>query len=186
VRRRLLNFLTAPSLLLCVAVLVLWLRGRSAVDHGWLVLQATGPPAFDENGLVVWSARGQLFIAWLRGEWVMSGTIGSPGSHRGLWLWASAESELHERVTWRPVPSVGGVQRELSWGGFGASQGHITAVTVPHWSAALLLATLPAARLYRRVRGPSKPGLCSACGYNLRATPDRCPECGEEGPDQRN
>jgi hypothetical protein len=37
---------------------------------------------------------------------------------------------------------------------------------------AVIVATL------RRLARPTPPGLCSACGYDLRATPDRCPECG--------
>ena len=56
------------------------------------------------------------------------------------------------------------------------------AVRVPHW--ALVLATAAPAiagfglvtRAVRRRR--RKRGLCERCGYDLRATKDRCPECG--------
>jgi hypothetical protein len=53
--------------------------------------------------------------------------------------------------------------------------------TIPHWAIALpLLAWIawrvfgPAARRQRRL----KRGQCVTCGYDLRASSDRCPECG--------
>src|SRR4051812_21395107 len=52
----------------------------------------------------------------------------------------------------------------------------------PYWFIMLLTAILPTARLAvwrrraRRLR--MHPTLCQHCGYDCRATPDRCPECG--------
>ena len=40
----------------------------------------------------------------------------------------------------------------------------------------LTFAVLPAVAFYRRLA--RKKGHCQICGYDLRATPDRCPECG--------
>ena len=53
-------------------------------------------------------------------------------------------------------------------------------ITIPHWyvlSPTAILPTLWLVRTVRRARRTCK-GACPSCGYDLRATPDRCPECG--------
>ena len=61
-----------------------------------------------------------------------------------------------------------------------------TTTPVRHSMPVLLLvaplAALPAVRLIqvRRRARRLKSNLCPACGYDLRATPARCPECGAE------
>jgi len=53
-------------------------------------------------------------------------------------------------------------------------------VEIPDWLL-LIVVSIPAqiavVRFVRRSRRTVK-GYCAKCGYDLRATPDRCPECG--------
>jgi hypothetical protein len=65
----------------------------------------------------------------------------------------------------------------------------IWAFVAPSWLVALMAGTLPAVslvrlHLLRRKRRP-RVGVCRRCGYDLRATPERCPECGTPSPSAR-
>jgi hypothetical protein len=53
------------------------------------------------------------------------------------------------------------------------------AVMGPYWFVALCFAALPTHRVWRKFHPVARAaGLCPSCGYDLRATPGRCPECG--------
>ncbi|HEX4797242.1 MAG TPA: hypothetical protein VH370_25840 [Humisphaera sp.] len=58
-------------------------------------------------------------------------------------------------------------------------------VWTPYWGVTLVAGILPACWLgwaivrARRRAHLKRDGLCPACGYDLRATPGRCPECGK-------
>jgi hypothetical protein len=71
--------------------------------------------------------------------------------------------------------------------GFGFSQGSVNAlkasfraVLIPYWAILPPLALLPIAAIRRRLLRwqRRRMGLCRRCGYDLRRSPDRCPECG--------
>ena len=53
-------------------------------------------------------------------------------------------------------------------------------ITIPDWFIFSITAVLPFLwyRSYRRRRLAERKGLCPTCGYDLRASKERCPECG--------
>jgi hypothetical protein len=94
-----------------------------------------------------------------------------------------------------PVGYAGGLGKEPArWKALGfmyirlpaTPVGHGWAVAAPLWSLLLLVAPWPVWRVRTAWRNlPERRrrlGLCVRCGYDLRASAERCPECGETKP----
>jgi hypothetical protein len=79
----------------------------------------------------------------------------------------------------RPSPGMGGTGS--------VSTGY--AVAVPYWNLAAVALLLPGTLLVRRLRSRRSRhmaevlGLCVTCGYDLRESGGRCPECGTTVPE---
>ena len=165
------KFLTAVSVLLWAATGALWMRCSSHTDA-----------IKYSNGLWYWEAS----------------TVSN-----GIVLTTSPEDDLDAILGWRESsiawPNLNSIWHrhyELSWcnrmgfhadttwfstvhGRYGLTQGRVRRYEMPMWFIWMATALFPAERLLRFVRRRRKrPGYCAVCGYDLRATPDRCPECG--------
>ena len=84
---------------------------------------------------------------------------------------------------------------EQRWANAPGAAGHMAAgsLAFPLWFPCLVFALLPAhyflrVRRRRRVASRRARGCCVFCGYDLRASAGRCPECGRDvaGDDERN
>ena len=60
-------------------------------------------------------------------------------------------------------------------------------LSFPYWFLLLATSVLPCVTVYHKKQSCNmKQDVCIVCGYDLRATPDRCPECGTTVPNSNN
>ena len=53
-------------------------------------------------------------------------------------------------------------------------------IVVNLWTVFTVTSVFVAVSVFRLARRSRRPGICPVCSYDLRATPDRCPECGTQ------
>ena len=186
-KRRLLNLLTVLSLLLCVAVCVLWVRSYWAVDACRFVTydrsdsRRTVLSAEMRPGVV----RGVIRLTWERssGMTVTEAAAEKADLTPGWGYTRYPPDPLDfDFVPPDPFNKLGFCH--VRWSGpapgFSSAAMSLYEFTAPWWSIALPAAALPAAWCWHRWRSRARmrAGHCPGCGYDLRATPGRCPECG--------
>ena len=158
VPRHLFTLCSAASLTLCVAMTMLWVRSFFAEDHVQYI--SLGPER--GNLLQLRSALGRLEGFAFE---TYSGFF--QGKPRGLSIETGKE----------PLPAEAtGVVYGFRFDQQEYTEMRYTMVSVPHALVLALMAGTSLLALRGRRRHP--PGVCRACGYDLRATRDRCPECG--------
>ena len=204
--RRLFTLLTALSFVLCLLVIAGWVAsysdwgGFNWERHVWTTgvrpasfghwpaeINGNGTRSLDDiadvedkDGAFVGTVDGAFYV--IRDQWRTTAAHGdgfdrqndlslrySWPRHMGLYFGTNALPPVEER-------RVGFAVRF----GDGRDGRYMTHLVIPCWALFILTAALPGvstASAARR-RGRGARGECLRCGYDLRATPGRCPECG--------
>jgi len=178
-RRCIFNGLAAISLVLCAATVALWVRSYLVIDA---VSQLRYFPP--DSGAATQDFKPIATLQYTsieanQGEALVARSLLQVGFARpGLdWHWTRRQPDISivREPTW--LGRLG-----FAWDSGHDLRGSTWRIVVPIWTLAAATAVLPLysvlslrrrRRHYRRNRG-----LCESCGYDLRATPDRCPECG--------
>lgn len=112
-------------------------------------------------------------IYWFEGSKYMVSGLGSSYSDHHRWTYhdvANLNHGLEDTTLGFSAPHTKVIGRPVYW----------TQYSFPFWVLAGLLAIRQFMRIRRidQIENAKRQGLCESCGYDLRATTDRCPECG--------
>ena len=183
-KRRYFSIIVLLSSLLCVRMTVLWLRSQAVSDQ----VRVSRGPQEGTFMLRIWSialssSHGEVGFQAFHSQFSDAelAALGAPPL-RYQWVYSN-------EIARQPIEST-----FLARHGFRFKAEHWPAgprfieqppvdtwdCSVPHWLLVLLTSLLPI--YWWKSRRRSRIGCCQSCGYDLRATPARCPECGTVPP----
>jgi len=195
---------TTLSVLLAISLIALWVRSHRTADTLALTTNTLAAGKLTQTVNAATAGRGVLRLSHYRltrEGWIVQRHLewsqGFPEEQPGRHLRLAADAPAIARPTVPEWPIIGGARRQLTNQRsltHPASPANIPPATETEdqdilWlrfpilvAAACLLPALRLAGLVRRkyrARRRHRHGLCPTCGYDLRATPTQCPECGK-------
>ena len=186
--------LCAVSLTVCALSVVGWVRGYWAVDVFERVVHTSRSGDSTSTIYRVSSGRGVVAFTFSSRRWASLRPAPNdrrgppPDFHSTSYARAALRPDrfhLVRQTAWQKLGFHRHSRRGAAPGspyGFGDVNGS-WGFRVPYWLVVPLAGILPVislrrlSRLRRHFR--TRRGLCGGCGYDLRASRERCPECGE-------
>jgi hypothetical protein len=174
------------ALAICVAAVALWVRSYRASDFLVWTAYAADEPRVTQREIVVSRGRAMFIFTDRRPE------FGTGVRHLPFQWWtlpgeSVTISYARRDERFQPSPPHSAVAGfEFVRLGYGTDEWNyhrVVSFSGPLPVLALLGALFPAISLARCFQARRRIGTlevcCPACGYDLRATPDKCPECGQ-------
>jgi hypothetical protein len=181
--RHIFTVLAGLSLLLSLVTVVFWIRSYWRHDS-W---EQDGPAFYDEQGLFekdvrIISAGGQGIFSWGRADFTVIGGDGrwEHDTDNGTGFYDPTVKADY------PLLATAGIYIKWHCELFLDAipfDSQIHTIAVRDWLLIVVFLILPIIEtrrinVRRKIKYRQTHNLCMKCGYDLRATPDRCPECG--------